>query len=95
MHNGAIYDEPVMLLPRRVDGSPQILDTLERHLITGSARVETDGEKGDYVDKCDNHLLLADAYSGIAEHLVRATVPSAPVAVKTIPMKRRGARYAG
>lgn len=95
MHSGTVYDEPVMLLPRRVDGSPQILDTLDRHLITGSAREEKDGEKGDYVDKCDNHLLLANAYSGIAEHLVQAQVPPAPVAVQSLPMKRRSARYAG
>lgn len=96
MHDGAIYDEPVMLLPRRVDGSPQILETLERHLITGSARVEKDGEKGDYIDKCDNHLLLADAYSGLAEHLVQATVASAPVEFESIPKSEgRGRRYAG
>jgi hypothetical protein len=96
MHNGAIYDEPVMLLPRRVDGSPQILETLERHLITGSAREEKDGEKGDYVDKCDNHLLLANAYSGIAEHLVQATAPSAPVEFESYESTtRRERRFAG
>jgi hypothetical protein len=96
MHDGKIYDEPVMLLPRRVDGSPKILETLERHLITGSAREEKDGEKGDYVDKCDNHLLLANAYSGIAEHLVQAMVPSAPVEFETMGgSEDRGRRYAG
>lgn len=96
MHNGAIYDEPVMLLPRRVEGSPKILETLEHHLITGSARVEKDGEKGDYVDKCDNHLLLANAYSGIAEHLVQAMVPSAPVEFESMgEPDDRGRRYAG
>ncbi len=94
-HDGKIYQEPVMLLPRRVDGSPKILETLDHHLITGSARVEVDGEKGDYVDKCDNHLLLADAYSGLAEHLVLGVVAKAPVAVQSIPLKRQGTRYAG
>ena len=73
-HNEEVYREPVMLLPRRVTGSPAILETLDRHLITGSARVEEDGEKGDYVDKCNNHLLLGDAYSGLAEHLVKGVV---------------------
>ena len=77
MHAGAIYDEPVMLLPRRVDGSPQILETLDRHLITGSAREEKDGEKSDYVDKCDNHLLLANTYSALAEHLVKGVIGQA------------------
>jgi hypothetical protein len=100
MHNDAVYQEPVMLLPRRVDGSPQILETLDRHLITGSARDEVDGEKGDYVDKCDNHLLLANAYSGIAEHLVQATEPSAPVEFESIgkdeeEFNGRGRRFAG
>ncbi len=94
MHNDAVYQEPVMLLPRRVDGSPQILETLDRHLITGSAREEKDGEKGDYVDKCDNHLLLANAYSGIAEHLVQATEPTAAVEPETFSI-RRSARFAG
>jgi len=73
-HNGEIYQEPVMLLPRRVDGSPKILETLDHHLITGSAREETNGEKGDYVDQCDNHLLLANAYSGLAEQMVLGVV---------------------
>jgi hypothetical protein len=76
-YDGEVYQEPVMLLPRQVDGSPKIIETLDHHLITGSARVEVDGEKGDYVDKCDNHLLLADAYSGVAEHLVLGTAEKA------------------
>lgn len=83
-HNGNVYQEPVMLLPRRVDGSPKILETLDRHLITGSARVEVDGEKGDYVDKCDNHLLLANAYSGLAEHLIKGVVAAAPATFETM-----------
>ena len=95
MHGDTVYDEPVMLLPRRVDGSPQILETLDRHLITGSAKVETDGETGDYVDKCDNHLLLANAYSGLAEHLVMGVVQNEPVSMQTVPLKRRDTRYAG
>lgn len=95
MHGDAVYDEPVMLMPRRVDGSPKILETLDRHLITGSAKEEKDGEAGDYVDKCDNHLLLANAYSGLAEHLVMGVVISEPAAFKTIPLKRRSARYLG
>ena len=94
-HNGNVYQEPVMLLPRRVEGTPKIVETLDRHLITGSARVEVDGEKGDYVDKCDNHLLLANAYSGLAEHLIKGTAPKAPVGVQSIPLKRPSSRYAG
>lgn len=95
-HHGNIYQEPVMLLPRRVDGSPKILETLDHHLVTGSAREETDGEKGDYVDKCDNHLLLADAYSGLAEHLVLGVVKSEPAEFESIEKTNgRGRRFAG
>jgi hypothetical protein len=88
-HNGSVYQEPVMLLPRRVAGSPKILETLDQHLITGSAREEKDGEKGDYVDKCDNHLLLADAYSGLAEHLVLGVHPGGKFVFAPRPGGRR------
>jgi len=95
-HNGSVYQEPVMLLPRRVDGCDKIIETMDRHFITGSARDEVDGEKGDYVDKCDNHLLLANAYSGLAEHLVLGAVVSAPVEFESIPQTEgRGSRFAG
>jgi hypothetical protein len=89
-----VYLEPVILLPRRVTGSPAILETLDRHLITGSARVEKDGEKGDYVDKCDNHLLLANAYSGLAEHLIKGTAETAPCEPETFTI-RRARKFAG
>ena len=92
--NNEVWQEPVMLLPRRVDGSPAILETLDHHLITGSARDEKDGEKGDYVDKCDNHLLLGNAYSGLAEHLIKGTVESDPVEPETFSIPR-GRRFAG
>ncbi|BCU75996.1 hypothetical protein [Luteolibacter sp. LG18] len=73
-HKGEVFQEPVMRLPVQPPGSPAILQTLDRHLITGSAREEKNGEKGDYVDKCENHLTLADAYSGLAEQVVKAAV---------------------
>jgi len=58
---------PAMLLPRMSPGHPPILDTVEAHLITGSERQkETDGTLGDYVAACENHFLLANAYSGLA-----------------------------
>ena len=63
-----VREQPGMLLPRRGPGAPLILDVLETHLLTGSERITTaDGSQGDYVDKCENHLLLANAYSGLAE----------------------------
>ena len=61
--NGGIIDEPVMRLCQRVPGSPAIVETLEAHLVTGSDK----DDKGDFVDECENHLLLADGYSALAE----------------------------
>jgi len=59
---------PAMRLPRKGRGAPVILETLDEHLIVGSEREELkDGSLGDYVDGCENHFLLADAYSGLAE----------------------------
>jgi hypothetical protein len=63
---------PAMLLPRMTPGHPPILDAVEEHLIAGSEREkEADGALGDYVDGCENHLLLADAYSALAAVVCR------------------------
>lgn len=56
--------DPALRLPRKMPGAPRVLDLLDEHLLTGSEREE---ESGDYVDKCENHFLLADAYSALAE----------------------------
>ncbi len=59
---------PAMRLPAKGRGRPLIHETLDEHLLAGSERVELrDGSLGDYADGCENHLLLADAYSGLAE----------------------------
>jgi hypothetical protein len=60
--------EPAMTLPSKGRGAPLEHETLDEHLLAGSERVELrDGTLGDYVDACENHFLLADAYSGLAE----------------------------
>mgnify|MGYP002143572790 CR=1 FL=1 len=77
--NGAVRQGPAMILPRRQTGSPPILEALDGHLITGSEREkEPGGELGDYVDECDNHLLLADGYSRLAEQHAGDASKSAP-----------------
>ncbi len=58
-----LIEEPVMRMPRREAGSPAIVETLEAHLVTGSEK----GEDGNFVDECENHLLLANGYSALAE----------------------------
>ena len=69
--SGKVRETPAMLLPRMTPGHPPILDTVEAHLITGSERdKEEDGTLGEYVDGCENHFLLADGYSKLAELVV-------------------------
>lgn len=78
--DGILLDEPVMRLPRREPGCPPIIETLDTHLITGSKRdTGTDGEAKDYVDKCENHLMLGNAYSGLAELVGGHAVTAAPL----------------
>jgi hypothetical protein len=60
---GDVVEHPVMRLPQKETGSPAIVETLDAHLITGSDK----DEKGDFMDNCENHLLLADGYSALAE----------------------------
>jgi hypothetical protein len=57
--------EPATLLPRR---GVEMIDTVASHFIVGSERERKDnGDIGDYVDGCENHFLLANAYSALAE----------------------------
>jgi len=73
-----VRQDPSLLLPRRTPGAPAILETLDDHLIAGSERTkEADGSMGDYVDKCENHLLLSDAYSCLAELIGAVSKPQA------------------
>jgi hypothetical protein len=66
--NGAVRAVPGLLLPPRVPGQPPILDLVDAHHITGSERAKAaDGSLGDYVDGCENHLLLANGYAKLAE----------------------------
>lgn len=78
--NGAVRQTPATLLPKRVPGAPGILETLDAHLLAGSQREKhaATGELGDYVDACENHLLLARGYATLAE-LVVAGMPAAYV----------------
>jgi hypothetical protein len=88
--NGKVRETPAMLLPRMTPGHPPMLDTLEAHLVTGSEREkEEDGTLGEYVDQCENHLLLADGYSKLAEIIVAAS-KAAPFAFKAIATTRPG-----
>jgi len=89
---GSIRQRPAMLLPQRRPGSPPILATLDEHLLAGSEREKMpDGTAGDYVDGCENHLLLADAYSGLAE-LIAPSRDQIRLAADRIRLRRREGR---
>jgi hypothetical protein len=98
-----IRQEPAMRLPRRVPGANGILETIDSHFLAGSQREkdEKTGEVGDYLDDIQNHLLLANAYSGLAE-TIGAVAKAAPVqferverktALREISLRDRGALF--
>lgn len=65
--------EPSFRLPERSAGSPPILDTLDRHILTGAKQEPSkNGRTLDYVDGCENHLLLSLAYARLAETISEA-----------------------
>ena len=61
--DGEMMMDPVMRMPRKEAGSPPIVELLENHFITGSAK----DDKDQFVDGCENHLLLSNGYSALAE----------------------------
>ncbi len=88
--DGKLLEEPVMRLPRKETGCLPIVETLEAHLITGSKRDKgSDGEASDYVDKCENHLMLGNAYSALSELIGGHAVVAAPIESETIERPRR------
>lgn len=88
-----IRTTPAMHLPRRGSGAPLVLETLETHLLVGSEReASATGEPGDYVDECENHFILADGYSGLAES-IGGGAKAAPFAFEPIP--RAASDHAG
>jgi len=70
---------------------------VDAHHITGSERAKAaDGSLGDYVDACENHLLLANGYAKLAEivggnraDLVRAGSLRWNIPARRIIMARR------
>jgi hypothetical protein len=75
VHNGTVIDEPVMRLCRAVPGAPAIVETMAGHFVTGSDK----DDKGEFVDNCENHLLLANGYSALAELMGAVAVHSGDI----------------
>lgn len=83
-----LIDDPVMRMPQRVAGSPAIVETLEAHLVTGSEK----DEKGEFVDNCENHLLLSNAYSALAELVCGHALVRGAVEFDTMKISNDGNR---
>ncbi len=80
-------------LPAKTEATRATLDLYERHLLAGARQERSgDGKSLRYLDKCENHFLLATAYAALAELLSpiggeeRTVVP----AFRTLPTARRG-----
>lgn len=61
----AVRMEPSMRIPALAPGAPKALQTFIDHILVGSQK----DKAGDFVDKVENHFLLSDAYSRLAERI--------------------------
>jgi len=83
------------ILPMPTDETRATLDLYERHLLAGARQERSaDGRTLRYLDKCENHFLLATAYAALAELLAPARAEAQPVmpAFRGMPSPRMQAR---
>ena len=82
---------PRFLLPTATDETRSVLDVYERHLLAGARQERSaDGRTLRYLDKCENHFLLATAYAALAELLApaRATTRTVVPSFRALPRAR-------
>jgi hypothetical protein len=66
--DGKIRTEPAMHMPSSKPGCSAAVETVGKHIISGSRKVAgSDGKTLSFIDKVENHYLLADAYSALSE----------------------------
>ena len=83
------------LLPTPTEETRNVLDLYERHLLAGARQERSaDGRTLRYLDKCENHFLLATAYAALAELLapLRAEARTIVPAFRALPTMRSHAR---
>jgi len=83
------------LLPTPTDETRNVLDLYERHLLAGARQERSaDGRTLRYLDRCENHFLLATAYAALAELLapMRAEARTVVPAFRALPTMRSHAR---
>ncbi len=86
---------PRFLLPIPTDETRAVLDLYERHLLAGARRERSaDGRTLRYLDRCENHFLLATAYAALAELLapMAAEAQAAVPAIRSLPRAQAQAR---
>jgi hypothetical protein len=86
---------PRFLLPTATEESRAVLTLYERHLLAGARQERSaDGRSLRYLDKCENHFLLATAYAALAELLAPGPAESRIVvpAFRPMPSPRMRAR---
>jgi hypothetical protein len=86
---------PRFLLPTPTEESRAVLELYERHLLAGARQERTaDGKTLRYLDRCENHFLLATAYAALAELLGPMRAEAQPVlpAFRPMPSPRGRAR---
>jgi hypothetical protein len=82
-------------LPKATDETRAVLDLYERHLLAGARQERgADGKSLRYLDKCENHFLLATAYAALAELIapVRGEAQVAAPGFRGMPLLRAAAR---
>jgi hypothetical protein len=86
---------PRFQLPTATEETREMLSLYERHLLAGSRQERSsDGNSLRYLDRCENHYLLATAYAALAELLAPAP-PGEQLVVQefhTVPTPRNRAR---
>jgi len=66
--DGVIRTEPIMHMPSNGPGCNEAVNVMQQHFISGSRKIAgSDGKQLSFIDKVDNHYLLANAYSALAE----------------------------
>jgi len=65
--DGKMRTAPSMRLPAKGPGAQAIVETFDNHLLAGSRKEKDSKGLEHFIAKVENHLLLADAYSGLCE----------------------------
>jgi len=77
--DGKLRTTPSIRLPQRGVATPKIIDTFDAHIVSGSRRERDErGHAEHFVDGCENHLLLSDAYSALAESVCEHPIALPP-----------------